>query len=140
MRRKRPCRVCGKWFMPSARVGSRQRVCSSAECQRERHRRDCAAWRARHPDYAREGRLRDRLTGPARDETRSPAGMGEVDWSAARDLVGLEVVVIMQLMLEVLERRSRDLVRRQAPRITGKSEKHLESQSKDEIGGSGRGS
>jgi len=140
MRRKRPCRVCGKWFMPNARVGSRQRVCSSAACQRERHRRDCAAWRERNPDYAREGRLREQLTPPAPEEEARAGPMGEVDWCAARDLVGLEVVVILQLLLEVLARRPQDSVAAQAAAIITKTARHLETQPKDEIGRSGRGS
>ena len=61
MARKRPCRVCRRWFWPHPRAGDRQHTCSRPDCQRERHRRACAAWRLRHPDYDREDRLRRRL-------------------------------------------------------------------------------
>jgi len=139
MRRKQPCRVCGKWFMPSPRVGQRQRACGSASCQRERHRRNCESWRERNPDYDREGRLRARLVCEPPAETSSVAPSAEVDWSAARDLVGLEVVVILQLILEVLLRRPRDLVGRQVPGIAVKSVREVETRSRDEIGGGSRG-
>jgi hypothetical protein len=66
--------------------------------------------------------------------------MGEVDWTAARDLVGLEVVVILQLLLEVLARRPRDLVASQALGIIAQSSRHLKTQPKDEIGDFERGS
>ena len=35
MLRKRPCRICRRWFQPHARAGERQRVCSEAACQRD---------------------------------------------------------------------------------------------------------
>ena len=78
MRRKRPCRVCRKWFLAHPRAGSRQKVCSSESCQRERHRRNCEDWRARHPDYDREARLRVRL-GPDPEPDAPPFALeGEV--------------------------------------------------------------
>ena len=57
MARKRPCRICRCWFLPHPRAGPRQQVCSRPECQRERHRRACADWRRRNPDYDAEDRV-----------------------------------------------------------------------------------
>ncbi len=45
--RKRPCRICRRWFLPDPRAGNRQRVCGETKCQHENHRRDCAAYNAR---------------------------------------------------------------------------------------------
>src|SRR4051794_35091508 len=53
VRKKRPCCVCRRWFLPDARVGDRQRACGAAECQRARHREADRAWHARHRDYDR---------------------------------------------------------------------------------------
>lgn len=64
-RRKRPCRICRRWFDPHPRVGDRQRVCSKPECQRERHRRWCEDSRRKSPDAGREERLRGLLRGEA---------------------------------------------------------------------------
>jgi hypothetical protein len=58
---KKPCWICRRWFEPHPRAGSRQRVCSSEECQRERQRRAVAAGRKRNPDYDRENRLRAKV-------------------------------------------------------------------------------
>jgi hypothetical protein len=33
--RKRPCRVCGRWFLPDVRCRSRQKTCGSLDCQNE---------------------------------------------------------------------------------------------------------
>ena len=35
--RKRPCRVCRRWFQPDARLGDRQKTCGDPECKREWH-------------------------------------------------------------------------------------------------------
>ncbi len=108
MARKRPCRICRRWFQPHPRAGDRQRTCSSAECQRERHRQACARWRWRHPDYDREDRLRRRLQVPERATAGAP--LRGIDWSAARDAVGLEVAVVIEEVGEVLQRGARDAV------------------------------
>jgi integrase len=41
--RKRPCKICRKWFLPDVRQAGRQKTCS-AGCRRELHRRSCAEW------------------------------------------------------------------------------------------------
>jgi len=50
-RRKRPCRFCHRWFYPDARVGDRQRACSSPQCQGKRKVAQQAAWRDNNRDY-----------------------------------------------------------------------------------------
>jgi hypothetical protein len=112
MRRKRPCRVCGKWFLPHERAGSRQKVCSAAECQRERHRRACEAWRGRNRDYDRERRLRD---GVRVEVEPAPEGFAldplpEIAWGRVRDAVGLEVAVIVEETAKVVASWTRDAV------------------------------
>ena len=58
--RRKSCCICGDLFWPDPRVGRRQRACSKRECQQERRRQTQAAWRAEHPDYFSERRLRQR--------------------------------------------------------------------------------
>lgn len=111
MPRKRPCRVCRKWFTPHVRAGDRQRTCGADGCQRERHRRACAAWRARHPEYDREDRLRRRLVqdeAPVAEPTADP--LRRIDWPAVRALVGLGVAVTVEETGRVLHHWARDAV------------------------------
>ena len=108
MRRSRPCRICRRWFLPHPRSGTRQCVCPSRDCQRERHRRACRAWHARNPGYDREDRLRRRLW-----REMSEGAPARLDWSAARDAVGLEVVVVMEEAAKEQGARVRDAVLRQ---------------------------
>jgi hypothetical protein len=110
---KRPCRICGKWFLPHPRAGDRQHVCGESSCQRERHRRACAGWRRREPDYDREDRLRRRLVrapepGDAGGLLADP--LCRVDWLAARDAVGLQVAVTIEESVRVLHQWARDAV------------------------------
>jgi hypothetical protein len=109
MVRKRPCRVCRRWFLPHPRAGDRQKVCSSAECQRERHRRSCARWHEKTPDYDREHRLRKGLQ--ATDATGTEVDpLRRLDWEAARDAVGLQVAVTLEEVGGVLVDWARDAV------------------------------
>jgi hypothetical protein len=95
--RKR-CSICRRWFTPKPRAGARQKVCSETECQRERHRRNCA-----------EGRHKDKLersSQRAADAVRAPDGT--INWEAARDVVGPEVAGVLQEVTD--PGRLRDLV------------------------------
>ncbi len=133
MRQKRPCRVCRKWFLPNARAGARQRVCSAPECQRERHRRSCAEWHARNRDDEREARLRARLLAePEKPVTTSALDpKAQVHWGVAQDAVGPEASVIIQVIVEVLARWTRDVVRAQVIGITAKSPRHGRKRARD---------
>jgi hypothetical protein len=132
MARKRPCRVCRKWFAPHPRVGERQRTCGSDDCQRERHRRACAQWHEHHPDYDRESRLRERVrVEVARGEPLARDPMAEVAWDAARDAVGMEAAVIVEETGKVLALWARDAVHAQAAEIRRKLAKVLPRNERD---------
>jgi len=135
-RKKRPCRICRCWFEPHERVGDRQRVCSKPSCQRERHRRACLDWHLRNPDYDRDGRLRRRLSQHAEavpPEQRRVDPLAQLDWSAARDAVGLEICVIVEESAKVLADWARDAVRAHWPGIMRESPKHAPPCARDEM-------
>lgn len=134
MTRKRPCRVCGKWFEPHPRAGKRQRACGRGDCRRERHRRACATWHERHPDYDRERRLRERVRVDVTvGEPLSRDPLAELAWDEARDAVGLEIAVIVEETGKVLALWARDAVRQQAAEITRKLARVLPRSARDEI-------
>lgn len=109
MSRKRPCRICRKWFRPDRRAGDRQHACSEPSCQRERHRRNCAAWRERNRDEERAHRLRQRLRSVASREAETPLAR-QLAWPVARDAVGLQVAVLVEESAKVLQEWVRDAV------------------------------
>jgi hypothetical protein len=111
--------VCGEVLVADRRVRGQQRVCGRDECQRERHRRACSKWRARHPDYDRERRLRARVVReapPGEPLERDP--LGEIDWGAARDAIGLEASVIAEESARITTSWARDAMHAQGAVIT----------------------
>ena len=83
---KRPCRVCRRWFRPDARIGERQRCCSTVQCQEKRRVITQAEWRAAHPDYFHARRMQERA-GAGRDvePLRMPAPLDRLPWDVAQD-------------------------------------------------------
>jgi hypothetical protein len=136
MRQKRPCRICCRWFRPHPRVGPRQKVCSSAACQRERHRRACRVWHRRNPDYDRESRFRRKLRCQQAEAGAAALAINpgrQLAWPAARDVVGLEVVVLVEEVLRLLVRWARDAVTAQTSRSQVVTSRHLRLPARDEI-------
>lgn len=60
--RKRPCRICGKWYWPDPRLGERQRTCGDKECQRQWHGKKCREWNRKNRSYFQEIYLEKCLT------------------------------------------------------------------------------
>jgi hypothetical protein len=98
MTRRRRCCVCGELFAADPRVGARQKACGLQECQRERHRRACKAWREREGPAAEEDRLRRRLG----------ASEGELRLDVVRDECGAVFKVVLEESLILLSRVARD--------------------------------
>jgi hypothetical protein len=126
MPRKRPCRICRRWFRPHPRAGDRQKVCSELGCQRERHRRSCASWHSQERESKQGHRIKQAIIKEPRE-----GGDGEIRplperlaWDAVRDAVGLEIAVIAEEFAKQIEFRLRDGVLAQTPEITGESNKH----------------
>ena len=139
MTRARPCRICRRWLRPDPRVGERQRTCGAPACQRSWHRRTCAAWRRRNPDYDREDRLRRRLS---RKGGRHPGGaegwrgdpLGELDWAVVREEIGLEVAVVVEETGRVLQRWAREEMALQRRGIMKESGRLRPASGKEEMG------
>lgn len=138
--RKRPCGICRRWFLPKLRSRRRQKVCSNPHCQRERHRRACAGWHRRNPDYDRDRRLRDKLLRPA-GQIAADRGV-EVDplralsWPDVRDVVGLQQSVFVEEVAKVIIKWLRDAVAPHHIVIKRKSPKVPATDVRDEIASS----
>ncbi len=104
----KPCSVCRRWFEPNPRAVKHAKTCSPA-CRRELHRRRCREWHVRNPDYDRAERLRGKVV-PAQAGPPPTDPLERVDWSAARDAVGLETQVLIEETAKVFARAARDAV------------------------------
>ena len=138
MVRKRPCRVCGRWFQPHRRAGGRQHTCSDPDCQRERHRRACKSWHGRHLGYDQEARLRAKLrrptaVGAVESQAVEIEPLRQLDWERARDAVGLQVAVIVEESAQVLVDWARDAVRSHRRAITGEFGREVSGAARDAI-------
>jgi len=46
--KKRPCKICRKWFTPNNKLKDRQQTCANPECQKEWHKKTCAKFNKRY--------------------------------------------------------------------------------------------
>ena len=58
---KRPCKVCRRWFRPNPRVGDEQMTCGRPKCKREWHRKKCAEWNRKNPEYFKGIYLKNKI-------------------------------------------------------------------------------
>jgi hypothetical protein len=101
--RKRPCCICRRWFRPDARIGSRQRTCKSAECQRARRRKKQKAWRDRHLDYFIRKRIEKRgQQQPPPEPLRMPEPLSRLPWETAQFEFGIQGADFIGLMGKTL--------------------------------------
>ena len=113
--RKRPCRICRKWFMPDPRQIGRQKTCANPACRRENHRRRCSEWNRKNTEYFKANYLSAKL-----DRTRDPPGAWEkkaaVNVPPSRiglglpkkvmaDITGTECLVLQEYIIEQILRR-----------------------------------
>ena len=134
MVKKRPCSICGRWFYPHPRARKRQRVCSERDCQRERHRRNCKAWRDREAPQIQEERVRARLVRENPSSDVSPSLSERIAWDTVRDLVGMEVAVLFWLFAQHLDIGSRDSLEPQLLNNKGITGRLLPRDRRDDIG------
>ena len=71
--RKRPCRVCGIWFVPHPRLKDRQKTCAHPACKKEWHRKQCKKWNSQNRDYFKANYLQKKL------HAHSPQSSGPKD-------------------------------------------------------------
>lgn len=103
-RRKRPCSICRRWFLPNPRVGARQKCCSNKDCQKQRKARNQASWHRRNPDYMRAWRLEAKTKDAqkSREPPTLPPPLTQIPWDIAKDEFGTKGVEIIADLARVL--------------------------------------
>ena len=134
--KKRPCGVCRRWFRPDPRLKERQKTCGDAQCKREWHRRKCAEWNKRNPDYFKSNYLDRKLNTPAL--AKKPSGASRpgnrppplpfktplssgLPLGVVQDLIGIQHLVIIEYSARHLMRRFQDALKRQVVVMTVKT-------------------
>ena len=100
--RKRPCRVCKRWFIPHPRLKDRQKTCGDQQCQREWHRRKCEQWNHSNVDYFKDNYLDKKLeqTGTLRSRLKTGLPLCYV-----QQLIGTPQLIIIEYLSQMLLRR-----------------------------------
>jgi hypothetical protein len=123
--RKRPCRICGKWFKPDPRLGERQKTCGNKECQRKWHAKKCREWNKKNIPYFQEIDLEKRLAlcdPPASQATTAPldaAATRSLPATSVQEVISIQHIVIIKYLLrlpihrlqEVIDSQQADIIR-----------------------------
>jgi hypothetical protein len=118
--RKKPCRICRRWFHPDARVGERQRACGEPGCQTARRQKTQADWRKRNPDYAIAWRLDQRAAQtPPAEGLRVAAPLNQLPWEFAKDQFGAQGADFIGVLGALILRSTKDQMRPYLPDPTG---------------------
>lgn len=120
--RKRPCRICRRWFVANPRLGDRQKTCGSAECQRLWHAKKCREWNGRNREYfqaiylARKLSLLSEQHQAARADPpavillpRSRLRLGIPRWEV-QEVIGAQTLVIIEYVSQLLLRRFQEVI------------------------------
>jgi len=95
----------------------------------------CARWHEENADDERAERVRQRVSRGAAGE----APTVRLDWEAARDAVGVQVVAIVEEFVRHIEEWARDAVRAHPMGIIRKCGEHDGAEPRDAIGKMARG-
>jgi len=136
--RKRPCRICRKWFSPDPRVGERQKTCGNQDCQNKWHAKKCAEWNSKNSAYFREIYLSKKLasivTSAEVVKIQSPPNKGGKSVVAApyhpqnsilprnliQDVIGAQQLVIIEYVTQLLFSSFQEKTKPQLLEITSK--------------------
>ena len=110
--RKRPCRICRRWFRPDPRIGSRQRACDHPDCQAARRVKTQKSWRDRNPDYFMARRIQERgHQDRVPEPLRLPPPLSQLPWDIAQDQFGVKGADFIGVFGTVLLRAAQDQFR-----------------------------
>lgn len=130
--KKRPCRICGKWFVPNPRLGDRQKTCGDLECKRQWHARKCSEWNRKHRSLFQESYLNRKLESlmdvPSEQDTStdpSPVAISPVkhppplDYPrrVVQDVIGAQQLIIIEHIVRLLKRDVQEVIRSQVADI-----------------------
>lgn len=126
--RKRPCRICKRWFAPDPRLKDRQKTCGDASCMRQWHRRKCKQWNENNCAYFKANSLQRKLENSKRQvddgvrghraKAKPLAAYGRrngLPYEVIQEVMGVQACVIIEYVAQQLLRRFQEVIRRQVP-------------------------
>ena len=117
--KKRPCRVCRRWFMPHPRLKDRQMTCADPECKREWHRRKCAEWNSKNSDYFKSNYLQKKLEAATPSE-KTPKSLlpksrfkSGLPLEVVQEVISIQHMIILEYFGQLLFRRFQEVLKGQ---------------------------
>jgi hypothetical protein len=109
--KKRPCRICGRWFTPHPRLKDRQKTCADTHCKREWHRKKCAQWNKSNADYFKSNYLHKKFDATLACKSRFKSGL---PLPFVQEVIGIQHLVIIESLAQHLMRRFQEVFRGKA--------------------------
>ncbi len=132
--KRRPCRICRRWFTPNPRLKDRQKTCGDAKCKREWHKKKCAEWNKNNPDYFRTNYLQEKLIAASPSENSSKKILpiksrlkSGLPLLFVQEVIDIQHLIIIEYLAQLLYGRFQDVFRGQATVNTGKTRQQLPS-------------
>ncbi len=120
--KKRPCRICRKWFAPNPRVGDRQKTCGAKECQDKWHAKKCSQWNRHNRACFQATNLSKKLqavqhqeTAPGNPPPQLPKSgiFPKLPQEVIQEVIGAQQFVIATYLSRVLLRSVQEVIRLQ---------------------------
>ena len=117
--KKRPCRICRRWFMPNPKVKDNQKTCGDPWCKREWHRKKCAEWNRKNAEYFKANYLQKKLEAVTRPEGTSKTFQLEtrlklgLPISSFQEVISIQQAIIIEYFGQLLFRRFQEALRLQ---------------------------
>ena len=117
--KKRPCRICRKWFTPNPRVGNRQKTCGSKKCQKKWHAKKCSQWNRQNRACFQATNLSKKLQAVQNQETaigKPPfqlpkSGISlKLPQEVIQEVIGAQQFVIVDYLSQVLLRSIQEVI------------------------------
>ncbi|NOQ47081.1 MAG: hypothetical protein GQ559_10500 [Desulfobulbaceae bacterium] len=118
--KKRPCRICRKWFAPNPRVGDRQKTCGTKECKDKWHAKKCSQWNRQNRAYFQAIHLSKKLQA-SQNQKASPENpppqmpksgkSSKLPQEVIQEVIGKQQFVITEYMARVLLRAVQGAIR-----------------------------
>ena len=122
--RKRPCRICRRWFLADPRLKERQMTCGQVECQRQWHKKKCTEWNKKNTDYFKTNYLQKKIdtatqcrgdpeaSMPAKHLDKVPASRMNTGMPLeyVKEVIGVPLVIIHEYLAQQLDQRWRQTI------------------------------
>ncbi|MGA1825304.1 MAG: hypothetical protein ACMUIP_11650 [bacterium] len=115
--KKRPCKICKRWFEPHPRVGERQKTCGDSGCKREWHRRKCTEWNRQNREYFKGLYLEKKLKDGIKDSRSCQFSQGtpnpylRLPRQEIQEVIGLEQLIIIEYIFHLVLRRCHAIIK-----------------------------